>query len=528
MSTTATTSPTEPATTSATLRRPRWNPRLPALLAASLHPIATARQADQMSFRRAYLTHFLAFLLAWPATLLYSAWSTMTSRQTPFGAIGQTWTQFLRENFAHQTTAGDVGTWIGMLLGTELICLLVGLLLALLFCPWAAVDEPVHRSIGRTLRRLSLLSGHFLALIIAAAIAALLWNQALRPLLLVLFHQPYAITLLPYRRFTTLQLILQRPPALAFAAVVFWLIYLLFAAVMPHRRTARCRWPALCEGCGYALLGLGDDSDHCPECGKLACQSTDHLLRPGSPLLAPGHCETCGYDLAHLSAGPVCPECGRPAHHYLHSSSMVRFGLRLTPLPWLRNSYAALRRPTWFGHRLRLFTPRPGYGRNLAWSLIMLAPILLVATSLATAILSFGPRPFGIDLQILLFRMLTMLAQTPYIMAMVLIPILAVAVLLGLIHSRGARHNLLPAAAQATGYLSSIAVLWLVLVAITGTIAVYVRQMLGVFGRPVHVAGSLTLNGLLELLVLTYTLATLLLFANHLTRIVRAMRYANV
>ncbi len=49
------------------------------------------------------------------------------------------------------------------------------------------------------------------------------------------------------------------------------LLWMTLATLVVHREQptwhARCRWPAICEMCGYLLLGLAEDQG-CPECGK--------------------------------------------------------------------------------------------------------------------------------------------------------------------------------------------------------------------------------------------------------------------
>ena len=67
--------------------------------------------------------------------------------------------------------------------------------------------------------------------------------------------------------------------------VLAWLLVLI-AGVRPGGRRsgwgARCRWPAVCEGCGYSLLGVSRTRD-CPECGVALEDSLGEHVRPGTP-----------------------------------------------------------------------------------------------------------------------------------------------------------------------------------------------------------------------------------------------------
>lgn len=65
--------------------------------------------------------------------------------------------------------------------------------------------------------------------------------------------------------------------------VVVGLIVLLvlWRGLSQGRGGARCRWPALCQRCGYPLIGLGWDRA-CPECGLSVSKSLSSDARPGT------------------------------------------------------------------------------------------------------------------------------------------------------------------------------------------------------------------------------------------------------
>jgi len=65
--------------------------------------------------------------------------------------------------------------------------------------------------------------------------------------------------------------------------MLLW-VFILVQALRQRPWWAHCRWPALCGGCGYTLLGI-DRKQSCPECGKPVAESTGmdalwHVVEP--------------------------------------------------------------------------------------------------------------------------------------------------------------------------------------------------------------------------------------------------------
>lgn len=144
---------------------------------------------------------------------------------------------------------------------------------------WGAGVEPFRQSFGRSLSRWYQLTP-WLALLGLGLIFAMIgiekiddwywdrytdarWGD---------YYEEYGydqpMQLLTRDRFELLMMIGRLSSLGIFNLIALWWI---LGTVAVHRIKpswpATCRWPAVCEGCGYALAGMTDEQG-CPECGK--------------------------------------------------------------------------------------------------------------------------------------------------------------------------------------------------------------------------------------------------------------------
>jgi len=147
---------------------------------------------------------------------------------------------------------------------------------------WGAGVEPFKASFGRSLSRWYQLTP-WLALLSLGLILAIqgfkeldnwYWDQYDDARWGDYYdHHTEPLQLLTYDRFELL-LNIGRFGTLGIVNLIalWWTL----GTVMVHRNKptwfASCRWPATCEGCGYALAGLTEEQG-CPECGKAVHES---------------------------------------------------------------------------------------------------------------------------------------------------------------------------------------------------------------------------------------------------------------
>jgi len=142
---------------------------------------------------------------------------------------------------------------------------------------WGAGVEPFKASMERSLSRWYQLTP-WLALIVLGVMMSLIYIEKVEMWYYDNYHwgrygdyyddHNEPMWLLQGDRLRTL-IMIGRFSTLGIANLIglWWIL----ATVFVHRNNptwfASCRWPAVCEGCGYALAGLTDEQG-CPECGK--------------------------------------------------------------------------------------------------------------------------------------------------------------------------------------------------------------------------------------------------------------------
>ena len=137
------------------------------------------------------------------------------------------------------------------------------MLIALLTCCWGAGFEPFRSSFSRSLSRWYQLTP-FVALwtlaffVAMSVIEELQWSPVFD---IYLDHLSYSLRSLLFSTFRTLAF---------FTYFGVGGFFVLLALAVPRSNDVYCpqsRWPALCETCGYAIVGLSRDHT-CPECGR--------------------------------------------------------------------------------------------------------------------------------------------------------------------------------------------------------------------------------------------------------------------
>ncbi|MGB0767896.1 MAG: hypothetical protein ACPGYV_09305 [Phycisphaeraceae bacterium] len=162
-----------------------------------------------------------------------------------------------------------IGLWI---IGIELLYLLA----AMGTSAWGASIEPWRKSVGRSLSRWYQLTPFHalwtLALIVAVDIIEdTMWSSN------------YNHGTLAYEMRELLFGTMYLACFLIYCGVGGWFT---LRALAIHRSASaalpKCRWPALCETCGYPVLGLGLEQA-CPECGRVVASSLDSPRNQNQP-----------------------------------------------------------------------------------------------------------------------------------------------------------------------------------------------------------------------------------------------------
>jgi len=242
---------------------------------------------------------------------------------------------------------------------------------------------------------------------------------------------------------------------------------------------ASCRWPAVCEGCGYALAGLTDEQT-CPECGKRVDESK-HKKR--------GNSETPARKL--LWHGLFYPST--------IGASMVT------------------RRPTKQPLRVLL--------RALLLT-VLAGPMLMVMNNIGERIRnSIGGgyafntiEDFGDIIEQIVVYGLTVGIYASLIGSLLL---LGAGTLVGTIVRVMGKRNIMPAACSAACYSAALLPVW---VLAQGVLIMIITPL----SRALRDAGRYDLNDLLPFLVLAFYASVLCYMVFNVARITKAARYANV
>jgi hypothetical protein len=242
--------------TAAESGRPRLD--FGALTRLAFQPASTIRALGNLSLFRAWLVHGVGLLAGgFVLGVLGDAHLLMNGPWVPVEvALG------LIQWFFDELARGlhDPSAWRDWVvqLGAPLVAIEAGTVcLAWLLMAWGAGDERKVTSFQRSLRRVWLLTPHGVVwLVIVGGISQWLgpgrsaWAQ-------------------PVEMFGL---------SLTVLGGWVWAVWAVLAGTAGGAERAHCRWPALCGGCGYSLLGLSQDQG-CPECGEPVSRSVAD--RPG-------------------------------------------------------------------------------------------------------------------------------------------------------------------------------------------------------------------------------------------------------
>lgn len=231
----------------------------------------------------------------------------------------------------------------------------------------------------------------------------------------------------------------------------------------------------------------------------------------------PALCETCGYAIVGLTGEQTCPECGRPAETSLNTPRGTQ---QHTTIAMMR---MALFNPARLGDILRLHTRTTGYAKALAitaLALLLTGPIG-VGYVFVTSQVIFND--YWLDGVFELLQVLLIGGLGAGLGAAVVGVTLALGVgsTVALVDRMFGKRNLLPAACQAACYASGYLVfLAMLMYGFTAVIALLIERYFDQMGY----------YWIFELIPLFFMLICLLLTLPYLVivgRIVRNMRYAN-
>lgn len=291
--------------------------RLPVPLAAItalVRPIWTARRTDHASLGAAYGVHlFGVWLFAEAVMLLASVTRVIYPGDRPSWSYAD-WMEIHREVIESFTDREELFAILLVFLMLE-VCY-IGL--AWLLTPWAARPERRRQTFRRTLKRMWLVTPWAGTVLLVTMTGIMRYDAARRHYFASLADAQYQVTAPIYYR---LEEIVYTTTSLLCG---LWVLWVLLCVARDGVWGVRCRWPAVCEGCGYTLHGYGR-GDSCPECGQSVAASTCDTVRCGSV-----------WDRRR--------EVGR-----------VR--------AWWRSGWEPMLRPRQFGRTLRVYTPAGGCGR---------------------------------------------------------------------------------------------------------------------------------------------------------------------
>jgi hypothetical protein len=449
-----------------------------------LWPLKAIPATDRMPRLIAWALHLSCIAAAAGVVMALNAWE-----KAPIPLTAKTWWDGLdTEVKEFLSWCNDSQGWAALLTALVFIELSVWVL-GLLACAWAAGHETRWRqSVARAIGRLWRLSP-FLVLLIALGGASTVsmsrhaqaWHQA-HP-----FNTTNRVTQPEWDAYQASQpWSVRYANTLAADAVVLLVTgggFMALAALghPGNGRRPRCTWPALCEGCGYALVGLRRDQT-CPECGRPVVDSLDEALRPG------------------------------PAWEHRRELGCFRAA-------W-RTCWTALLRPRRLGASLRILDGRGDHRRFALWVLALLIPggvVGLWTGALVTNVFTARPwvdvMPDALEMS-MSGAILGLFGASAGTLLM-----LTAGSVIGSVDSSRFKRNLLPAAAQASSYVSPLFFLWAAAyggLAMTFTVLEHNNALQ-------HVARFLGMDEAL-LVILSFAAVTLILLAIHLGLIVQIMR----
>lgn len=236
---------------------------------------------------------------------------------------------------------------------------------------------------------------------------------------------------------------------------------------------ASCRWPAVCEGCGYALAGLTDEQ--------------------------------------------TCPECGKAVGESKHTHRGTR------EVPSLRMVWRGLFKPTAVGASMLTRQPTKQPLRVLLWGLlftVLSGPVMMVINSISIWMADGYSvvDDFGEAIEFYLVAGLTVGIYAAMLGSLLL---LGAGTLVGTIVRGMGKRDIMPAACSAACYTAALLPIWVLAQGLQLLILIPLGRYLSDAGRYELVDFFPLLVLLLHAFMLTYMIL-------HITRITRAARYANV
>lgn len=229
-----------------------------------LRPLRFVGRCAGRSLRFAWLVHLLGLLVFVTFSLIVALLNPLWLSYTDGQYVG-TW-QFSNPLIGVSLTAADL---VGLFFG--FVFLEIGwVICAAVSMAWGARDESIRESFVRALHHLWLLTPCLAMILVAIQLA----SDALMSLRLLgwdLWGGSYSLT--GYQLWVIIEVMVVYGGAV-------WAIGLVLRALDVGRPGPACRWPPMCEGCGYNLMGT-DRAGGCPECGTAVADSIDPDARRG-------------------------------------------------------------------------------------------------------------------------------------------------------------------------------------------------------------------------------------------------------
>jgi hypothetical protein len=369
-----------------------------ACVAALYQPVTAVRRADHLPLWKAWGVHVAAGVMTVVAVLVLKAWQ-MTDGPAHVVNVAGAFIVLLGDVIEE---LDRVSIWVAILFSVIFIEL-TWILSALITMSWSARDEPLHKSCGRALRRLCLLTPH-------AVTITLLFGGVMIGLERMIDPNDYSA----YWIYESAQLLVA-------AAGCLWSLWVVLRVMGVLPGVAMSRWPARCMECGYELAGLRREQD-CPECGRAVVGSLRDSTRPG-----------------------IAPPYGRGW--------------------WLAQTYRAVRRPTTLGQRMHVLSPDTGHRRCLLITLVWLMLISPIGFGLLYVLAHIVEQMAGISSSLDWEELFHASATAGTMLGLALTAITTVAALggaglIGGVQGRRYGRNLMPAAIRAACYQSGFMVFW--------------------------------------------------------------------
>lgn len=234
-------------------------------LGAIVLPVATVRHTESMRLWQAAIVHLVGAALTLAAVAALLAWAS-SDNLLSVAAWRAELDVLLTDLGRGLTRLPIAASLMSMAVATEAGVIVVGWWLM----AWGARDELVPAAFKASLIRVWCVTPHVALLVVLFGLGTVPLERAYDAAM-----QDYTLHNDPWYARHAMKLI-----GLVWTALGIWALALLLRVGMAYAWNARCRWPPVCDRCGYTLLGVDRDGA-CPECGLSIEASLGDEARPG-------------------------------------------------------------------------------------------------------------------------------------------------------------------------------------------------------------------------------------------------------